>query len=607
MVDLLSPGQCWIDALELRPSSQADQGYDSPTPVTLSIGHASPDGPLGRHLHIANPLAKDIEVEYQVRLFRHEESSAPTKLTVELLAPESDIPLSTPLERQNLVLPMGRVQVLNFPLKLPATGIWKLRATLTTDGSPTVSETSLAVLKPHQGPADTFFGTHMKWDPMVDLMGFGAIRDMSLLEWQKIQPEADRWVWPEETELEKIQDFVRRGGLYLATLVGESPVQDQYNTRHWGKTGFGQIPLWAGAERDSTNPDWKRTARLPRLGALESYVSGIAARMPYLHLEFMNEPLFYMSPDDYVPLLATAYRAARQSNSKSYMLAFANPPNWFYLADGARVRGREPSPYSWFSRAFELGAADHLDAVGLHTYDRTNKRETPENAYGGQGQARWAKGFARYLKPGQQIWISEKGVSSPGWTEDLRVAGKNSTHAVQSPITQARWIVRSQLEAKGQAIPHFFLWNRAWSQTAHERYLPNADVRFTLFEVDGTPRPALVAQKTLMEKIGNTSRVDGGVLKAGLRYELFNSPGRGTTVLALWQFGQDEDEELANKTRTSLICPGFARLATLTDMYGNIRPTCTGQDFPVGPSPIYLELPAADGQKQIQKWLASAT
>lgn len=594
-IDMQSAGRCWFDGLALVVGSGSPTTFDPPAPVVMSIQPGGDGKPWTRNLHLSRPSDTSVDVSYELAMFGYASKETSLTLSVELFSPEGSAPVQTVMKNEVIALASGNRRTVPLNFTVAPTGVWKLRATAKSASGDTITaEAAIGTMRPHEGKPDPFFGTHLKWDPMVEVMGFGAIRDMRLLEWNVIQPRRDRWNWPDSGELQRIKSFVENGGTYLATLVGESPTKHDYFAKSWGKRSYGQMPLWAGdGKADVSNSDYKRIFHLPTADAIETYAGGIASRLPFLSLEVMNEPLYYMEPADYVFVLKHAHDAIKRANPKVRVAAFANPPDWFYLPEGARAKWKGVQPYRWHEEAFQLGAADYLDVVTLHTYDRTHKNETPESGYG-TGQASWAMGFKKYMKPEQQVWISEKGISSPSWVGIFDVDADRGFHQkVSSPITQARWIVRSQLDALGKGIGQFYLWNRPWSQSSHERFLPVADSAYTLFEVDGSPRPALVAQRVLIERLSQATRVQGGEISKGVRYEVFARSDRNEAVAVIWRYGKNEKDELRTST-IRMNCTGVPSGVRAVDLYGVETPSCENGTFAIGYSPVYLVLSGKD-------------
>lgn len=78
--------------------------------------------------------------------------------------------------------------------------------------TPSFAENTIAKFNPAQGTPDPFFGAHEKWHPLIDAMGFGAIRDLNMMRWIDVQPKPNVWIPPHKKELELINSFINRGG-----------------------------------------------------------------------------------------------------------------------------------------------------------------------------------------------------------------------------------------------------------------------------------------------------------------------------------------------------------------------------------------------------------
>lgn len=498
----------------------------------------------------------------------------------------------------------GKTLHTEFELNLPHTGIWKVVATIRSpDGHITEAETVLATMTPHQGPLDPFFGTQQKLSPLVIPMGIGAVRDMYLLRWNDVMPGADKWVDPAPEEIKEIRAFVESGGLYLATLVAENPSKTGYSAMNWGKPDFGGIPQWAQAGKDTAPGELKISMRAIKPDALAAYASEAARRYPFLGFEVMNEPIHYLPADDYANILKTTYGAIKKVAPEAIVVGMGSPPPWFHLPGGAKSGLFGPKPFHWFEQVLEEGAGYYMDAIGIHPYDRGHKQEVPENAYIEGGQAEWAhelRSLAEQTTSGKKlpIWVTEKGSSSPSWRESRQFMSNRTNHRVRSSLTQARWIVRSQIDMRAHGVEHFFLWNQLWGNSATHRFFPFEDIRYTLFDADGLPRPALIAQKVLIENLSGVQPVTQGDIGKGARYALFRSNDH--LVAVLWTYGKDQVQEERGVSRT-ITCPQLTGATEVIGLFGDAAPYTCVAPLVLTPSPIYIR---GDDPNQLNSWRA---
>lgn len=589
--------QCWIDALSLTKTKAPVAPYPATTGISATLRTSPPYPTAMPQLYLTTsdtPAA--INMELSARVSGEQQVTLRLRGTVE--SPEGIAhPITVP---ETLIISPGTVKSLSIPLELPATGIWKVKLTLShPQQGQRELETVFARIRPHTGKPDSFFGSHQKWTSLTDIMGFGAVRDMHLLAWDNLNPNPGRWTWPDDREIQHIKRYIDRGGLYMATLVAEAPKRTAYADKTWGKTSYGAIPLWAGADKDTEGGLSKHVSREIRQDALTAYVEGIASKFPYLTIEVMNEPNHFMTPEEYLPVLKTSYKTIKRISPSTTVVAFANPPYWHYLPRGSKAFFGV-QPYYWFEQAFQSGALKYADAVSVHTYDQAMMRQVPENGYG-TGQAQWAAGLRKIMTqaggPVLPIWMSEKGISSPSWRADRYLHSVKANARVDSAITQARWLVRSQLDMMANDIKHFFIFNSLWDTGAHERFYPDEDGTFSFYDVDGLPRPALVAQRTLIELLSHARHISGAKRQSKVRYETFIAGGK--IVTAIWSYENDEAMELASKG-IAINCPMPGQNATLIDMYGQARPYRCDKTLQATPSPIYL---VGDNQEKIETWL----
>jgi hypothetical protein len=578
-------GSCWFDDLMLnRGSAPKPFVPPSETVATLNV-----DGPFPTPMPALLFTENQIGVIARLTLSIHStNNNTPYTATIWTEDPEGNRKQISTLALQ---LKPQQITTTALNIELPHTGIWKVVASLRDQAGNTIqAETVVATMTPHQGPVDNFFGTQEKFTPLVKPMGIGAVRDMHLLHWADVMPHHDKWVGPDPEEINGIKTFVQDGGLYLATLVSENPAKVGYAASHWGKPDYGGIPQWAQAGQDSEPGATDQVMRAIKPEALAAYAAEAARRYPFLAFEVMNEPLHHLQPDDYSTLLKTAYTAIKNVSPATTVVGMANPPSWFKLPGGKDVGWFGPAPFDWFEQVFEDGGGRYMDAIGIHPYDRNHKNEVPENAYIPGGQAEWARQLRRLAEkdtPRKKlpIWVTEKGITSPSWRASRKFTSNNINPRVKSVLTQARWIVRTQIDMRSHGVERFFLWNQLWSTGSTHRFYPFEDSRYTMFDADGLPRPNLIAQKVLIENLSEVRPVAEGEFRKGTRYALFRSGKH--LVAVLWAYGKNEAAELSGTAQT-IVCPTLPGASDQIGLFGNNKPyACTGT-LKLTPSPIYI-------------------
>lgn len=587
IIDVMgNKGSCWFDDLMLNSGSVA-QPYLPPADTVATL---KAEGPFPTPM--PGLLFSETSTEVTARLslsILGMTSSAPYTAAIWTEDPEGRRKSITTLDIQ---AKPSEIQTTHLSITLPPTGIWKVTAKIrSADGRTTTqAETVVATMTPHRGPVDTFFGTQQKLSPLVEPMGIGAVRDMHLLHWSDVMPGPDKWLSPDPEEIKGIKTFVQNGGLYLATLVSENPAKLGYAASHWGKPDYAGIPKWAQNGKDTAPGALKQVMRDIKPEALAAYAAAAAKHYPFMAFEFMNEPLHYLQPDDYVAMLKTAYTAIKKASPTTTVVGMASPPSWYKLPGGKDVGLLGPAPFDWFEQVFEDKGGRYMDAIGIHPYDRGHKNEVPENGYIPGGQAEWARqlrALAEENTPGKKlpIWVTEKGITSPSWRESRAFTSGNINHRVKSALSQARWIVRSQIDMRAHGVEHFFLWNQLWSTSSTHRFYPFEDNRYTMFDADGLPRPDLIAQKVLIENLSGVQPVAEGEFRPGTRYALFRSNRQ--LVAVLWAYGKDETAELKGIAQ-NIACPALPGATRQIDLFGDSKPySCTGS-LSLTPSPLYI-------------------
>lgn len=589
-------GQCWTDDVALTVGTEP-----APDPLPqrivqrLQIRGDFP-GPMP-NLIIANGdwEQKNVTIALETLV----PSSQAGNARVEFRVQDGD-DLERVVTTQNVNLTAAVTTLTSFDIPIRPNGIWKISATtFLPDETNHKIETVFASISMSDDNRDVFFGTHQKLSPVVTALGFGAIRDMHLLRWASVMPARDKIATPTRDELTAIKRFVDSGGTYLATVVSEQPARIGYNASHWGTLGeFGGVPVWADSGRDTSAGVLGQTMRKPMDSAIEKYATYVARNYPYLEFEFMNEPLHYLTPHEYTHMLKIFYRTVKKENPQALVAGFASPPNWFLLPNGKDSKRRGARPLAWFEEAFSQGAADAMDVISVHTYDRALKKEVPEKGYIADGQAAWAQSVkALATENGQSlpVWITEKGITSPSWRESRRFRSGSTNHRTEKAITQARWIIRSQIDALSHGVERFYLWNQPWGSGSIHRFFPNEDIRYTLFDSDGLPRLALVAQRTLILQLANTDALESGRMTKTLFYSTFR--GKDGEKIVLWQAGDSEDHELQLEP-IKIKCASTINNKYATNLFGSKKKIFCEEHLSITPSPTFIETGGSGSSKK---------
>lgn len=580
---------CDLDAFSLRVGDDATYLPAPAMSASLALAEEVP-GPMPNLLVNDTPGIGKLAVKTQLSLF----STVVDRSVAVQLSAKSAEGETVDAQEMTVSVPHDTRVDTAVLLQLPAVGSWLVTAEVKDAGGQDLVTTQMAVARidRYQGVLDPYFGVHQKWTPLVGVLGFGSIRDMHLFDWGSVMPTPESWVAPAKEDLLMIKEFCARGGRYLVTLVAENPMKKPWNQMHWGKDSYGPLPLWSGNQGRNTQGMFGAESVDLNAKALAQYVERVAGVALNDEFEFMNEPAFFMPPATYAELLKIAVGSIRKAKPQATIVAFANPPYYPKLLGGREAKRGDVDPWYWFDQVVEATKLEGVDVVGVHTYGRYNRQETPETGYGGMGEAVWASTLKKRVEEriGRpiQLWVTEKGIASIPWKSDLFVDGEQTENKVRSPLTQARWLVRAQIDTRSRGGGRFYVFNRPWDENWNDRYAPSGDQSYTMFEADGQPRPILVAQSVLIQQLANWQPLGGGVLGKSIYYAAFEHGGRAR--VAFWMSGKDEAEELASKG-SDLTCPSWLAAGRAVTMFGeHLVAPCPDGTLRVRPSPIFVEL-----------------
>ncbi|MCK6487973.1 MAG: hypothetical protein L6R48_06540 [Planctomycetes bacterium] len=578
-VELLDAGRrVQLDDLALRAGDEA--GYLPPLPLALALEPARP-GPLPL-LAIA-----DGSPDLACTLRWHGEAGAAVEAVIEEVDGGTRTitlePLAAGGGERPVALPLGEV------------GIWRVRVLARDPGGRLLGDSGavqLGRIRPRQGRADPFFGLHPHWNPLIPHLGAGAVRDMRLLTWSRIQPDPASWIDPPADLLAAMRGSGQR---FLFTLVGEHPGNHHqpWEQATWGTVDYGDIPLWAASGR--VVKGLSGDAMMPRPEALADYARRAAAAVRGLDgdLEVINEPLHYMPAEDYVPLLRTVYQAVKAVDPARRVVGGASPPSWSTLAS---------RPYGWYEEAFAAGALACCDAWSIHPYDAG---EVPEHGYDGAGEDGWVRGLLALMdrhggrKP---LIISEKGRRSPTWGVHpaVRAAGRTAAHEAPDARADGAQLVRAHVLQRLAGVESFYWFNYPTSLRMQSRYWPWDGGFYTLTDADLSPRPALVAYAAMTERLAWARPVGRLELPQALRGAAFVRAG--APLLVLWRWSRDECRPGVRPEPVRLAPPSGTGPLLVHDTWGR-RVADDGGGLTLGSDPIYVE--PAPGVGDPAAWIAA--
>lgn len=347
---------CDLDAFSLR----AGDGYAFlPAPAltaSLALSEES-QSPMPNLIVNETPVTGKLPIKIQLSLFS---PSVDRSVKVNLIAESAEGETVDEQTMPVFISHDNRIKT-SWTLRLPAVGSWMVTADIKDNSEPDVGTTTqmtVARVSRYKGDLDSYFGVHQKWTPLVELLGFGSIRDMHLYEWGSVMPTSGIWVAPAKEDLQLIKEFQSRSGQYMTTLVAENPMKKPWNEMTWGKESYGPLPLWSGNLGRSTRGMFSFESVDLNPQAVAQYVERVARAALTDEFEFMNEPAFFMPPETYAELLKIAVGVIRKIRPRSTIVAFANPPYYPRLPGGREAKFGCTDPWYWFDQVVEATKLD---------------------------------------------------------------------------------------------------------------------------------------------------------------------------------------------------------------------------------------------------------
>lgn len=445
----------WIDQVRLAPG--APTGFARENPVELA---AAPDEPYGifegDKLGIRVTLAGEVPdgarlVGSVENMQRRNEALAPVGLSA------GQASQTVPIE----IVPPAYAPYGTFRLQLRVED---------AAGNPLSAwtETILHRVRParHQNAfaADSPFGIHItptsKQAAMAKKLGFNWMRahdGATMTKWYDLEREPGKIDF---TKADRMVEKVRAEKMLILGLLDSAPTF----ASHWveaAKTGsYYSDALWVPKDIAA----WRNY--------VEKTVGHFAGRIddwevwnePYVGMFFHKEFLpaekrkLPGTPDDYLPLLESAYAAAKT----------ANPEARIFWATGPYYKPNQ----TWHERAAELGAGDHADALTFHVYT-TRLLGFPDDLTS-KKVADYRKGHRLADAP---IWNTEGG---PGSTFNHFYRHLPPFEAADQATGIADHVARFYISQLAAGVGKFFLysfaswgsWKKEWTMMAQDGTLP---------------------------------------------------------------------------------------------------------------------------------------
>jgi hypothetical protein len=374
--------------------------------------------------------------------------------------------------------------------------------------------------------------------------------------WNWVQPTPDQWVWYDPPI-----DQLRADGYFLLGLLG-------FGARWAAKVPASEPPPVSGS-------DEYRIGRYPPqdLQQWAAYVERTVAhyRGRIDAWEVWNEPdvpLFWQgTPQEYVQLLQTAYRAAKKVH-----------PNCVILGGGGAVS--KP----WIREIFQAGALQSMDAFSIHGYwdDALTALRSTHYPQRMAALRQLMREYGREVP----IWNTEGGTPNTTFYDDLDFplvpppAARDLLHYQEA----GHEIVKRWANVLAAGVVRDFYYYAGWTGAGDPNQTYEVYESSNLFnEFNEAPRPHAVAYGIF------AYLVDGGRFLEDLDWgepwvtcHVFERDGR--LVATVWADGLDDD-------RARLVAPlGPGQIEVLTVM-GNCTPKFFVEGrlrLPLDERPFYL-------------------
>lgn len=340
---------------------------------------------------------------------------------------------------------------------------------------------------------------------------------------------------------------------------------------------YGHIPAWAieKKQKSAIPGSWINPVSHPSQNAWGDYVRAVTARYKGRidTWEIFNEPDCWITPDEYLVYLQTAYKAAKSVNPNSVIVAGSTTSDF----------GKRPLPWT---RAFmEKDGYKSFDAISVHMYGTA----MPERNMGG------ADNYLVYLRNllksnGRDIPVmhTEKSYAASKLGYSCRKFDLPSSYhttpgfKVKDLQEKAEWMLRETIldSCAGKGPFFWFGETNAWNSLA-PRVISGFDPYWLYHvEFDGSPLPEMLAANGLARMIeGRSTPME--MVKISMDSYVGIYSGADGAVAAIWN--------IRGKFRIEL--PAAGDKCKLYDFFGEPL-EWQNRIITLTPTPVYLR---ADG------------
>ncbi|HID07844.1 MAG TPA: hypothetical protein EYP10_11945, partial [Armatimonadetes bacterium] len=374
----------------------------------------------------------------------------------------------------------GRRVRTSVPFKPPKRGIFKIALTLVGDDKRAIPQgdiISFSVIPKslsERPPSEASpFGGHPHWEvpefhyALARKIGMRWARNHDAIQytwWVNVQPHRNEWRWYDEQIA-----ILKRNKLHL---LGE----------------FLSVPDWATSAPADADKRTRRTSPPRDLSDFARYVYETVKhyRNVIKYWEVWNEPhysgFWRGTPEQYVELVRTAYRAAKRAN-----------PECVIIGGG----GVALSALDWIERAFKAGLLRYCDALSFHYGLRGTALESEVQRF----ERRLAKLRALMRKYGAEkpLWNTEASVHTTSFLDQYRI-GYSEPDAHYHFREAAYKLVRMFVVNLANGVKKVFYYDVVWPRRARfAEFALRYPVHTRMLEHHGGLKPIGVAYATVAD------------------------------------------------------------------------------------------------------------
>lgn len=400
--------------------------------------------------------------------------------------------------------------------------------------------------------------------PYIRKLGFGSVRTWSA-PFFRIMPKENLWNF---SSLDIVVQRAASSRTNVFPILG--PRFD------WTFPAWTRDTLKSSPEGSS----WQGGVSFPRQDIWRKYVRGLAERYKdsIRVWEVLNEPNCFITPEDYIPYLRSAYEEIKSVNP-SIMVVGGCATSDFGLA-----------PASWTKKMLQLDRAKHLDIVSIHMYSSSAPELTYE--HGTQWADEVIREAALKFQRDLPVWHTEKSFTTTSGGYSLAktrlppVYIRNQYERIRYRVKDfrevAEFLIRQTLldAVAGKGV---FFW---FGLMPNRTYKAIYQFELMHHEFDMSPAPQLAAANGLARML-EKRHIPVKLLKLGGTALAAIFRGERGTMAAIWDYG--------SKSR-QLTLPEHSDELSLYDFFGEPISRFDGHSVTISSAPVYLTSSARDSE-----------